>query len=264
MPVLMEKATKLSVIITGASTGIGRELALIFAREGYNIGLMARRSGLLEELQKEIAQKYPDCQIHMAPCDITHEEESRQTVFSLHQKLGSLDLFIANAGIGAPTPAFESNWNSVRAILQTNIMGTIASLEAAKEIMLKQGSGHLVGISSVSSFRGLPASSAYCASKAALSTYLEAIRVDLKNVGIMVTSIHPGFILTPMTEKNKYMPFLLSASRGSEKIFRAIKKKKARHVFPWPMKALTYLMYFMPDSLYDWLISLKYRHGVFR
>lgn len=255
---------KPSVIITGASTGIGRELAFIFAREGYNIGLMARRLVLLEELKKEITQQYPDCQTFIAPCDITHEEECRQTVVSLHQKLGSIDMFVANAGIGAPTPAFESNWKSVRAILQTNIMGTIASLEAAKEIMLLQKRGHLVGISSIASFRGLPASSAYCTSKAALATYLEAIRVDLKDFGVTVTSIHPGFILTPMTEKNKYMPFLLSASRGSEKIFRAIRKKKARYVFPWQMKMLTSLMHFMPDALYDRLVSFRYRRGIFR
>lgn len=249
-----------TVIITGASTGIGRTLSLIMAREGYHLGLTARRPKLLEELKTEIVNKYPQAKIFYIPCDVTNEQECRGAIQKLSSQLGRLDVFVANAGIGFPTPAWRKNWEDIKQILMTNTIGCIASLETAKEIMLDQKSGHLVGISSVAAYRGLPETSAYCTSKAALTTYLESIRVDLKPYNINVTSIHPGYIDTPMTKKNKYyMPLLLSSEVGTEKIFRAIKKKKKRYILPWPLKFAVWIMEFMPNALFDKLISLRSR-----
>lgn len=250
-----------NAIITGASTGIGKELALLMARQGYALGLIARRAPLLEELRLQILGENPEVKIYTTVADVNDDTQIRAAILGLAEKLGGLDLFIANAGIGVQTPAWKNNFSEIRLILQTNIIGAISSLEAAKEIMLPQKRGHLVGISSVAAFRGLPASSAYCTSKAALMTYLEAIRADLKASGITVTSIHPGFIATPMTEKNGFMPFLLSAESGAQKILRAIQKKKSRFIFPWPMKILVSVMRWLPDGIYDWIVSLK--GGVF-
>lgn len=252
-----------TALITGASTGIGKELARLMARQGYMLGLIARRAPLLEELRLQILGENPQAQVWTAVADVNDDVQIRTAILGLAEKFGGLDIFIANAGIGVQTPAWKNNWQEIRPILQTNILGAIASLEAAKEIMLKQKSGHLVGISSVAAFRGLPATSAYCTSKAALMTYLEAIRADLKGNGITVTSIHPGFIATPMTEKNGFMPFLLSAEVGAQKILRAIQKKKSRFIFPWPMKILVGMMRLLPDGLYDWIVSRQYK-GVFR
>ena len=264
-----------TAIITGASTGIGKSLALVLAREGYDLGLTARRQDLLLDLRKEIAGRYPKRRVFISPADVASEVNLQAAMKELMTQLGRLDLMIANAGIGFPTPAWKNNWNEIKQILDANVMGAIHSLELAKEKMLEQKStsgvaggqasatGHLVGISSVAGFRGLPTSSAYCTSKAALTTYLESIRIDLKRLGIAVTSIHPGFIETKMTEKNSYMPFLLSSEDAAEKIVRAIRRKKARFIFPWQMKLLISIMRALPDSVFDWGMSLKKQKGVF-
>ncbi|MBI4411335.1 MAG: SDR family NAD(P)-dependent oxidoreductase [Deltaproteobacteria bacterium] len=253
-----------AAIITGASTGIGRDLSLVLAREGYDLGLTARREDLLLALKDEISGRYPDGKVFVAPADTTNESDLEAAMKDLIGKLGRLDLMIANAGIGYPTPAWKNNWPDIKKILEVNVMGAIHSLELAKEAMLKQGAGHLVGISSVAGFRGLPASSGYCTSKSALTTYLESIRIDLKPLGIAVTSIHPGYIATPMTKKNPYMPFLLSPETAARKISRAIRRKKARYLFPWQIALLVRIMRVIPDSVFDWVMSLKKQKGVFK
>ncbi|HBF13016.1 MAG TPA: hypothetical protein DDW49_06465 [Deltaproteobacteria bacterium] len=253
-----------TVIITGASTGLGREMAFVYAQKGYSLGLTARRLELLESLKKEIEIQFPGTKIFIAACDVQNLPQVAPVIQGLFHELEQVDIFIANAGIGASTPAWEDHTEKTLSILATNVMGCVASLEAAKNIMLKQGCGHLVGVSSVASFRGLPASSAYSSSKAALTTYLESIRCDLKHHGIHVTSIHPGYVHTPMTAKNKHMPLVIGARDAAERMVRAIEKKKARFVFPWPLQILTKVIQILPDWLYDFLISLKYRNGVFR
>lgn len=253
----------LTAIITGASTGIGRSLALLMASHGYDLGLMARRQNLLEELKTEIQKKYPERKIFIYSADVADTKKIRSSIFDLSKQLGHLDIFIANAGIGYPIPAWKNNWQDVHNILLTNVMGTIDSLEAAKEVMLNQKKGHLVGISSVAGFKGLPTSSAYCASKAALTTYLEGIRLDLKKYHITVTSIHPGYVATPMTAHRKYMPFLLSPEKASLKIYRAIQKKKSRFIFPWPMWFAVKILEFIPNRIYDFLMSVYYKKGAF-
>ncbi len=252
-------------IITGASTGIGAELAHVLAEQGYDLGLLARRSELLEALKNKIKKDIPSCEIVCAVCDVTKLDECQEIIKNMAEQLGGLDLFIANAGIGWQTPAWKQSWPVVRSILETNVMGTIASLEIAKDIMIKNKSGHLVGITSVAGFRGLPTSSGYSTSKVALTAYLESIRLDLKKSGIPVTAIHPGFIDTHMTKKNNYkMPFIMPAEKAAHLIWQAIRKKKSRYVFPWQMNVMIKLLRLMPDWLYDRLMSLYFTGGVFR
>ncbi len=253
-----------TAVITGASTGIGKSLAFKLAQEGYALGLIARRGDLLEKLKQDIETSVPGTRVLWKACDVVEDESFRHQLQSLVSELGQLDLFIANAGVGVNTPGYKSCWPSIKSILDVNVVGAISSLEAAKEIMLRQKSGHLVGISSVAAVRGLPGSSAYCCSKAALSAYLESIRIDLKLVGISVTSIHPGFIATPMTAKNNSMPFLLSADQAALIISKTIQKKKARKTFPWPMLVFTWILRFCPDALYDAVCGLTLKKGVFR
>ncbi|EKD41355.1 MAG: short chain dehydrogenase [uncultured bacterium] len=244
------------IIITGASVGIGYELAKVYARAGYDIGVMARSGEMLKKLKTEIAT-FSAVQVVIKVCDVSDLDKCGQSVKELASELGGLDIFIANAGIGRQTPAWKSNWPEIKNILQVNVMGAIASLEAAKDIMLPGKSGQLVGITSVAGFRGLPTSSAYSTSKVALTAYLESIRLDLKKSGITVTAIHPGFIDTAMTRKNKYsMPWLLPAPKSAQMIFEAIQNKKARYVFPWQMKILVGILYHLPDRLYDFLMGL--------
>lgn len=252
-----------TVIITGASAGIGRALALLMAEEGYDLGLMARRRELLESLQSEIVRHHPKTKVKIHPCNVANTVECRETIFKLVGELKQVDVFVANAGVGGSTPGGRPCWEESQKIIETNVVGTLCSLEAAKEIMLKQKSGHLVGLSSIAAARGLPQSSAYCMSRAAVAVYLESLRVDLKAYGISVTSIHPGFVDTPMTQEMPSRPFLVSAEQAAKEIFGAIQHKKARHYFPWPMRFIYPLLKHMPDSIYDWILSLRRDSKIF-
>ncbi len=252
-----------TVIITGASSGIGRALALLMAEEGYDLGLIARRRELLESAQSEISRYHPKIKVKIYPCNVADTDECRKAIFKLAHELQHLDVFVANAGVGGSTPGGDPCWEESQKIIETNVRGAIASLEAAKEIMLKQKSGHLVGISSIAAARGLPQSSAYCMSRAAIAVYLESLRVDLKNRGIFVTSIHPGFVDTPMTKKMSSRPFLVSAEKGAEEIFWAIRRKKARHYFPFMMRVVYPLLKHMPDCVYDWIFSIRREQKIF-
>lgn len=244
------------IIITGASAGIGYELAKVYAHAGYDLGVVARSGDLLKKLKAEISQ-FSTVKVFIKICDVAKLDECERAIKELASELGGLDIFIANAGIGRQTPAWKSNWPEIKNILQVNVMGAIASLETAKDIMLPGKSGQLVGITSVAGFRGLPTSSAYSTSKVALTAYLESIRLDLKSCGITVTAIHPGFIDTAMTRKNKYsMPWLKPAPESAQMIYKAIEHKKARYVFPWQMKILISILYHLPDRLYDLLLRL--------
>lgn len=253
-----------TAIITGASSGIGWQLSLLMASKGYDLGLMARRADLLERLKSELVRLHPNQKFFVSACDVRRVEECRREVKHLAAELESLDVFVANAGVGFQTPGWKENWEDVKMILETNVMGAVACLDAAKEVMLRQRSGHLVGISSVAAARGLPASAAYCSSKAALTTYLESLRIDLKPVGIAVTSIHPGYVLTAMTEKNTNMPFLLSAEKGTDLIFKAIQRKTPYAILPWQLYPLMHLVKWMPRVIYDRLIGRYSHKGVFR
>lgn len=261
-----------TAIITGASTGIGRALALLLAKEGFDLGLLARRLDLLDLLKKEILNQYSNRKVVVVSCDVSNVDDCRKVVCQMNEQLGGLNLFIANAGVGGSTPGDQACWDEVRRILEINLMGAIASLEAAKEIMLKKLSstkggefwGHLVGISSVAASRGLPQSSAYCASKAALSIYLESIRINLKPLGITVTSIHPGYVDTPMTTNLKERQFLVSADDSAQKIWEAIKARRPRAIFPWPMRIIYPLLRCMPNPVYDFLMGFRKGSGVFK
>lgn len=254
------------VLITGASTGIGRALADWFAAHGYSLGLFARRLDLLNQLATGLQSQYPTIKIKTASLDITNLDACAPTIQRIVTDLGGLDIFVANAGIGYRTPEWKPVWKEIRPILETNILGAVASIEAAKDILLAQKrGGQIVGISSVAAFRGLPASSAYCTSKAALTTYLESLRVDLRPHDITVTSIHPGYIKTPMTAKNKGpMPFLLELDDAAQRIAHAIIQHRARYVFPFPLKISSWLLKHIPNILYDYLIGLRHKEGVFR
>lgn len=252
-----------TAIITGASSGIGRALALFMAEEGYDLGLMARRRELLESLQSEIVRHHPKTKVKICSCNVANTVECRETIFKLAGELKQVDVFVANAGVGGSTPGGRPCWEESHKILDTNVVGAICSLECAKEIMLQQKSGHLVGLSSIAAVRGLPQSSAYCMSRAAVAVYLESLRVDLKARSISVTSIHPGFVDTPMTREMTSRPFLVSVEQAAKEIFWAIQHKKARHYFPWMMRFVYPLLKHLPDSIYDWILSFRQNRKIF-
>ncbi|MBF0105574.1 MAG: SDR family NAD(P)-dependent oxidoreductase [Deltaproteobacteria bacterium] len=245
-----------TALITGAGTGIGRALAVLLALRGYNLILMARSNSRLEELKAILQARHPAQKIHVVPSDVTDHERHMLQIKEACSHFATLDLLIANAGIGYKTNEWENTWVHSLHTFQTNLLGAVATIEAGKDIMLRQGFGHIVGISSIASIRGLPQTSAYCASKAAFSVFMESLRTDVCANHIAVTSIHPGFIKTPMTEKNGSMPWLMSAEKAADKIYRAIKKKKTRYFFPWQMMIFAKLCSLTPDFIFDLAMKL--------
>lgn len=239
-----------NAIITGASSGLGRELSLWFAKQGVRVFAAARRADKLKSLEEE--GRAIGGTIEAVALDVNDARGTIKRLTELDEQSGGLDLVIANAGIGRDTNGKRLDWNAVEEIIQTNVTGASATLCAVLPKMVERQRGHLVGVSSLAAYRGLPNNGAYSASKAFVTVFLEGLRVDLKPIGIQVTSINPGFVKSELTAKNKYrMPFLLETADAAERIGQAIVRGDAEFGFPAPMVALTKLMKAMPNSLWD-------------
>jgi short-subunit dehydrogenase len=162
-------------------------------------------------------------------------------------------VLIANAGVGATVDAADLKGSAVANVINVNVLGAANSVEAVVPEMVKRGSGHLVVISSLAAYRGLPKSAAYCASKAAVSAFFESLRLDLQPRGIAVTIIHPGFIKTPLTAgRQAQMPFLMELDDAVQKIVSAIERRKKSYAFPWQLASVVRIGMIMPNFMYDW------------
>lgn len=240
------------VLITGASSGIGRGLALAIANRGAKVGLMARRAETLNEIAQEIESQGGTAVV--VPADVQDDKSVRAAVEKLTERHGPVDILIANAGIGATTDAAQLEPNGVANVINVNVIGAVNSVSAVIPQMVQRGHGQLVAISSLAAYRGLPKSAAYCASKAALSAFFESLRLDLEPKGIDVTIIHPGFIKTPLTAgREAKMPFLMELDDAIAKIVSAIEKRKRSYAFPWQLATVVRAGMIMPNSLYDFI-----------
>jgi short-subunit dehydrogenase len=243
------------VFITGASSGIGAALVQRYAEQGAILGLVARRRDALEQL----AASLPNPQRHrIYPLDVTDHAALADAAADFMRAMDGVDVVIANAGISHGTlteypqdlPVFER-------IFATNVAATVASFTPFIATLKQQAqSGNrncrLVGIGSVSGIRGLPGAGAYSASKAAVISYCESLRVELKNTGIKVVTISPGYIDTPMTRVNDYpMPFLMAPEKFAERAVRAIDGGTSYTVIPWQMGIVAKLLRLLPNALYD-------------
>ena len=235
------------VVITGASSGIGRALALQLGTAGYRLGLIARRRNELEAAAASIMAKGGIAVA--AAADVGDREALRLAVGSIEEQLGPVDVMVANAGFGAPTRLDPLNTTEVEEMIRVNLMGVIYAIEAVLPVMLKRSRGHLVAISSLAAFKGLPGESAYCASKAAVNSYMEGLRIAARTKGLTVTTICPGFVSTSMTPMESAKPFSLTADQAAERIARVIARKKNGLVsFPLPMTLLMKLISCLPDA----------------
>jgi short-subunit dehydrogenase len=238
------------VMITGASSGIGRGLAVELARRGAKIGLVARRADTLEEVVREI-EAVGDKALAL-PADVQMEASVRAAADKLRAGFGPIDILIANAGIGPTRDAAQLSAAEVAGVININVIGASNSVAAVIPEMVARGSGQLVVISSLAAYRGLPRSAAYCASKAAVSAFFESLRLDLHPRGIDVTIIHPGFIKTPLTaDRAVEMPFLMELDYAVKKMVRAIEKRRKRYSFPWQLATLVRAGMIMPIFMYD-------------
>jgi len=240
------------VFITGASSGIGESLARHYATADSVIGLAARRQDLLETLARALPGS-----VATYALDVTDTAALQAAAADFIARFGLPDIVIANAGISIGTSGEDiADSAKLHRVLQVNVVGMAASLAAFAPAMKKAGRGILVGISSVAGFRGLPGSGAYSASKAAATTWLESLRVELAASGVSVVTICPGFIDTPMTKVNRYrMPFLISSDEAARRFARAIESKRRLAVIPWQMAIVGVFLRALPAWAYDRLMA---------
>jgi short-subunit dehydrogenase len=246
-------------VITGASSGIGWCMAKELAREGCKVGLVARRKDRLDALADEIRQ---DGGIAVgAAADVGNREQTVAAIHDLARQLGPIDLLIANAGVSTATHYDPPNTTDIEKTFRVNIFGMVYAFEAVLPEMVRRRQGHLAAVSSLASYKGLPGHSAYCASKAAINIYLEALRIQMRNFNIAVTTVCPGFIRTPITADHSFrMPFLMEPEVAARRIIRALYWKRKVYNFPWRMSMLIKLTWLAPDWLMNWITGPYYHH----
>jgi len=245
--------SKQVVLITGASSGIGHGLALELARRGAAVGLLARRRELLEETAAEITRAGGRAVVLAA--DVTQPDQVRAAVGELRRTFGQIDLLVANAGISINTFVPDLCEKKIAELINVNVIGVVNSVSAVLSEMVAQGRGHLVVNSSLAAYRGLPKSAAYCASKAAVSSFCEALRIDLKGTGVDVTIIHPGFVKTQMIRSIARTPYVMEIDQAVRKIVHAIEKRKKGYAFPWQLAAVARACKLLPIPMYDWFAA---------
>ncbi|HYW92458.1 MAG TPA: SDR family oxidoreductase [Gammaproteobacteria bacterium] len=240
-----------SIMITGASSGIGKALALELASRGYSLGLAARRKDGLDALAAEIRQRHGDgFRVETRPLDVTDYDAVPRVLQEFVDALGGLDIVFANAGIGSEGRIGDGHFEDARRTIETNVIGAMATVDAAAAYFLERGHGHVVATSSVAAFRGLPGSSAYCASKAALTTYMGALRAETWKRGIAVTVLHPGYIDTPINSTMASRPFLITVDKGARLIADMIERRVPSATVPvWPWNVIGRVLRWLPTGL---------------
>lgn len=243
-----------TALVTGASSGLGRGLALWLGRRGVRVYAAARRRALLEELAREA--KAAGAQVEPVELDVSQAELTHTRVRQLDDECGGLDLVVANAAVGWQTDARHFDWERAKQVVDVNVSGAVATLSAVLPRMVERDRGHLVGISSLASCRGLPQNAAYSASKAFLDTFLESLRVDLHGTHVRVTCIKPGFVRTEMTAGIRHpMPLRMEPDEAVERMGRALLRAPAEYGFPWPMARAVELVRWAPRWLFDAVAS---------
>jgi len=244
------------IIITGASSGIGKELALLLSKEKCKLVLIARRIEILNELKDEIEGN--DSELLTIKCDVTDKEQVKTAVASVIKKFNQIDGAILNSGVSLKQSF--SNFDSAIAeqTFAVNYFGIVYFLNELLPILKKQRSGFIAGVSSLADARGFPVSGFYCSSKAAVTILLESLKAEYKPFNVKILSVHPGFIKTPMTNKNDFlMPFLMDVEKAAQIIFKGLKKGKSVIRFPWQMAFLTSILKRIPDLWFQYIANKR-------
>lgn len=245
-----------TALVTGASAGIGRGLALALAARGTFVYAAARRRAQLDELVAEIARA--GGRADAFELDVSRADETEARVRELDGR-APLDLVVANAGVGLVTSGRKLDWKTVRQVLDVNLVGAAATLTGAIPGMVARGHGHVVGVASAAGLLpGVPRLAAYAASKAGLVSFLDSLRLDLRGTGVAVTALCPGYVRTDLTAGNKApMPGLLSVEECVATMIDAIDRRVPRKVFPLAMATRVRLASVLPEGLYAAMVGAR-------
>ena len=232
--------------ITGASSGIGKALAIKFAKEGWKVAISARRENLLNEIAKTYNDIFP------YPLDVTDSKKCELVFNSIKEKFKNVDISVFSTGMHDPKSEKSLDLNKVRQIMEVNFFGTINSVNAVYKYYKERKSGQISIVSSVAGYRGLPAGGAYCASKSALTSFTESLNFDMKRKNVRVSLISPGFIKTPMTDQNDFpMPMIKTPEFAAEEIYNGLVKKNAFEIhFPKSFTFIMKILQILPNWIY--------------
>lgn len=243
-----------TILLTGATSGIGKALTNELSKENCRLILCARRIDLLEKLKIEFKA---NAKIFTYKCDVSNKNEVDAVYELIKKELGQIDVAILNAGIGYRTTIENFDSKYAEETFGVNVFGLIYWIEKLLPDFLKRKEGMIIGVSSLADNRGYSGSGFYCASKSAATIFLEGLRVELKSYGIKVITVKPGFVKTPMTDKNEFwMPFLMLPEKAAKIILSGIKKEKRIIQFPIPTVFFSRLIGCLPSCLYESLTSL--------
>jgi len=237
--------------ITGASSGIGRALAIKFSNEGWQVAVSARRENLLQDLNKN------NLNIYSFPLDIKDESKAKKVFQDIIEKFKTIDICVFCTGIHDPESEKKLSIEKIREIMETNFFGTVNCIMAVNAYFRERKNGHISIVSSVAGYRGFPAASGYCASKAALTSLAESLFFDFKRYNVRISLVSPGFIKTPLTDKNKFpMPMIKSPEYAAEKMFIGLTKKNTFEIhFPKTFTIIVKLLKIMPNWLFFFLVG---------
>jgi short-subunit dehydrogenase len=253
---LLELVDK-NIILTGASSGIGLTLAEELAKKKNNLALLSRRIDILENLAEKL--RAHGTEIIPVECDVSKKESVREAFAKVRNSFRNIDIAILNSGVsyrGSINP--ESNEDRWEYTFRVNTFGLIYCAEELIKDFKKNRHGIIVGTSSLADARGFPLSSYYSASKAAASHYLESLRIELRPYNVKVLTIKPGFVKTPMTDKNEfYMPLLMSTDKAVKIIIKGIQKEKTTIHFPFLIAFGSKIIKILPDKVFDFLLSKR-------
>ena len=237
-----------SILITGASSGLGAEMARQFAALGYDLALCARRTDRLAELATQIATAHPDRRVLVKALDVTDHDAVFRVFEEFRDELGGLDKVVVNAGLGKGQPLGTGRFDANRETAETNVIGALAQTEAAAAIFRAQNAGQLVMVSSFSALRGMPKNiTTYAATKAAVAHLAEGFRADVHGTPIKVTVLYPGYIVSEMSGTSAKTPLVSSTEKGVRAMVEAIEKeKKSARVPAWPWGPLGIVIKHVP------------------
>ncbi len=236
----MPSESRRTILVTGASSGLGAGMARLFAARGHDLALCARRTDRLGELRDELTTAHAGIRVVVQPLDVTDHDEVFEVFGRVDDELGGLDRVVVNAGMGKGASIGTGHFRANRQTAETNFVAALAQCEAAMEIFRRRNSGHLVVISSVSARRGAKgAMTTYAATKAGVASLAEGIRSDVYDTPIKVTTLFPGFIASEMTARASRTPFLVDTEKGCRAMVDAIDKEVAEATVPaWPWRPI--------------------------
>lgn len=244
------------VVVTGASSGLGRAVALETAGAGARLSLLARRIDQLEDVARQVVER--GGQAHALPADVTVQDSVDAAITEAIQNFGPVDVLVANAGVSPTMSVHAIDVKQAEDVMRVNYFGVVYTMNAVLPAMIERNEGVVAAVSSLAASRGLPYSATYCASKAAVTAWVESLRIELRGTGVKLITSHPGYIRTPMTTEVEHeLPHMVEVEDAARRLVKGICKQKSEINFPRRLSIPVKIARMLPNRIYDWWLTPK-------